>query len=184
MFDTFTKKFPRDCTAAYTITGLQTFWNESLWVEIKVNRDVYLIGLFYSPRTADALFFDSLNKYKEKTLDTTNNIISLGHMNKDVLNPNMHKLKDVLLINTLHNIIEEPPRQLALLDPIILHEDMVPLSQCIIKVPSEISDRCATVVYIPFEHALHGTFTGNIWIYKFANDELFNKKNTSSRYCQ
>ena len=53
---------------------------------------------------------------------------------------------------------------------------MIPLSQDIIKVPSEISDRCATVVYIPFEHALHGTFTGNVWINKFANDELFNKK--------
>ena len=111
MFDTFTQKITRDYTAAYSITDLQTFWNESLWIEIKVNRDVYLISLFYSPRTADALFFDSLNKYKEKTLDTTNNIIILGDMNKDVLNPNMHNLKDVLLINTLHNIIEEPPRQ-------------------------------------------------------------------------
>ena len=39
------------------IYGLETFWNESLWVEIKVNKDSYLIGLFYSPRTADPIFF-------------------------------------------------------------------------------------------------------------------------------
>ena len=32
------------------ILGLETFWNESLWVEIKVNKESYLIGLFYSPR--------------------------------------------------------------------------------------------------------------------------------------
>ena len=38
------------------VTGLETFWNESLWVEIKVNRDIYLIGLFYSPLTADTRF--------------------------------------------------------------------------------------------------------------------------------
>ena len=66
------------CELAHTrVSGLETFWNESLWVEIKVNRDIYLIGLFYSPRTADTRFFDSLNKNIDKALDTTNNIIIL-----------------------------------------------------------------------------------------------------------
>ena len=27
---------------------LETFWNESIWVEIMLNRESYLIGLFYS----------------------------------------------------------------------------------------------------------------------------------------
>ena len=31
------------------VIDLVTFWNESLWVEIKVNRESYLIGLFNSP---------------------------------------------------------------------------------------------------------------------------------------
>ena len=35
------------CELEHTrVIGLQTFWNESLWIEIKVNRDIYLIGLF------------------------------------------------------------------------------------------------------------------------------------------
>ena len=51
------------CERAHTrIIGLETFWNVSQWVEIKANRDICLIGLLYSPRTADAIFFDSLNK--------------------------------------------------------------------------------------------------------------------------
>ena len=50
-------------------------------------------------------------------------------MNEDLFNPNMHHLKDVLLLNSLYNIISEPTRQLALLDPIILHDDMSPLNQ-------------------------------------------------------
>ena len=34
------------CELAHTrIIGLETFWNESLWVEIKVNRDIYLKSL-------------------------------------------------------------------------------------------------------------------------------------------
>ena len=49
-------------------------------------------------------------------------------MNEDLLNPSMHNFKDVLLLNSLQNIIDEPTRQLALLDPIILHEDISPLN--------------------------------------------------------
>ena len=98
-------------------------------------------------------------------------------MNEDLLNTNMHNLKDVLLFKSLHNIISEPTGQLALLGPIIVHEDMSPLSQGITQVPNEISDHCATYVHIPFEYPLHGTFTRNVWIYKDTNYELFNKKN-------
>ena len=57
------------------IIDLETFWNESLWVEIKVNRESYLIGFFYSPQTTDVVFFDALNKNIDKALDITDNII-------------------------------------------------------------------------------------------------------------
>ena len=56
------------------ILGLETFWNESLWVEIKVNKGSYLIGLFYSPLAADPIFFDALNKNIKKALDITSDI--------------------------------------------------------------------------------------------------------------
>ena len=61
-----------------------------------------------------------------------------------------------------------------MLDPIVYHEDMSHLSQGIIQVPNEISDHCTTYVHTPFEYPLHGT--RNVWIYKDANYELFNKK--------
>ena len=41
----------------------------------------------------------SLNLEK-KTLNTTNNIIFLGDINESLLYPNMHNLKDVLLLNS------------------------------------------------------------------------------------
>ena len=86
-------------------------------------------------------------------------------MSEDLLNPNMHNLKDVLFLISLYNIMTEPARQLDLLDPIIVHVDMSPLSQGTIQVPNKISDQCATYVHIPFEYPLHGTFTRNVWIY-------------------
>ena len=98
-------------------------------------------------------------------------------MNEDLLNPHLHNLKAVLLLNSLQNIIDEPTRQLALLDPIILHEDMSPLNQGIIKVPPKISDHRATYVHVPFEYQLNGTFTRNVFI-NMLDYELFNKKNS------
>ena len=57
------------CELVHTqLIGLETFWNASLRVEIKVKKDIYLIGLFSSPRTADAIFFDSPDKDIEKAL--------------------------------------------------------------------------------------------------------------------
>ena len=44
------------------------------------------------------------------------------------------------------------------------------------ELPPDISDHCATYVYLPFEYTVHGTFTRNVWMYKNANFELFNKK--------
>ena len=83
---------------------LEGYWNELIWVEIKVHRQLYLLGTFYSPRTSDANFFESLNKNIERALDITNNVIIVG-MNEDLLNPYVHNLKDILILNSLNNII-------------------------------------------------------------------------------
>ena len=114
---------------------LEGYWNESTWAEIKVNRQIYLLGTFYSPRTSDANFFDSLNKNIEKALDITNNVIIVGDMNEDLLKPNVHNLKDLLILNSLNNVISEPTRQHALLDPIIIHNDMSFLHHGILEIP-------------------------------------------------
>ena len=103
---------------------MEGYWNESIWVETKVHRQVYLLGTFYSPYTSDANFFDSLNKNIERALDITNNVIIVGDMNEYLLNPNVHTLKDLLILNSLNNIISQPTRQHALLDIIIIHNDM------------------------------------------------------------
>ena len=155
---------------------LEGYWNESIWAEIKVNRQIYLIGTFYSPRTSDANFFDSLNKNIEKALDITNNVIIVGDMNEDLLNPNVHNLKDILILNSLNNVISQPTRQHALLDPIIIHNDMSFLHHGILEIPPEISDHSATYLYLPFQYPLHRSFTRKVWLYKNANFELLNNK--------
>lgn len=67
---------------------LEIFWNECLWLEVRINKQLYLIGVFYSPKTADSRFFDVLNQNIEKAFECTQNIVILGDLNEDLLNPN------------------------------------------------------------------------------------------------
>ena len=87
-------------------------------------------------------------------------------MNEDLLNPNVYSLKDILILNSLNNVISEPTRQHAPLDPIIIHNDMSFLHQGILEIPPEISDHSATYLYLPFQYPLHRSFTRKVWLYK------------------
>ena len=56
--------------------------DESIWVEIKVNSVNYLLGLFYSPRTAHVNLINNLNLDIEKAKDFSKNIIIVGDLNE------------------------------------------------------------------------------------------------------
>ena len=65
----------------------------------------------------------------EKALDVTNNAIIVGDINVDLLSPNVHNLKDILILNSLNNTISQSTRQNALIDPVIIRNDMSFLHQ-------------------------------------------------------
>ena len=69
-----------------------------------------------------------------------------------MLNPNYHNLKDLILINNMKNVINEPTRQQAILDPIIITEDLPFLDAGTIGVPNNISDHKATYIHLPFHY--------------------------------
>ena len=69
-------------------SDLEVFWEESLWVEIKINNQQYLLGTFYSPKPQDQHFFEALDRNIEKAMEVSENIIILGDLNEDLLNIN------------------------------------------------------------------------------------------------
>ncbi|MCG7882866.1 MAG: hypothetical protein JAY96_14895 [Candidatus Thiodiazotropha endolucinida] len=150
-------------------TDLEVFCNESIWVEVKVNHINYLIGLFYSPRTADIDFFHNLNLNIEEALDVSKNLIVLGDLNEDLMNPNFHSLKDLITINSLQNIIHECTRLQAVLDPILIPDDMPYLDSGVLETPANISDHKATFVRIPFHYSCQTTFKRLVWLYRNAD---------------
>ena len=113
---------------------------------LKSNRKVVYIYLefFFSPKTSDKTFFEKLNQNLEKATEITKNVIVLGDFNEDLLLSNNNNLKNVLLINSLKNVISEPTRGTALLDPIIVDFDQTVLDCGVLSIPSEISDHKAT----------------------------------------
>ena len=55
------------------------------------------LGTFCSPNTSGSNFFDALNRNIDEASDITNNVIIVVEMNEDLLNLNIHNLKDILL---------------------------------------------------------------------------------------
>lgn len=158
------------------IMELETFCPESIWISVIINRDKYLIGTFYSPRTSDSDFFRKLNINIEKALEITNNIIILGDLNEDLLNPNFKKLKDILIVNSLQNVINEPTRQNALLDPIIIPVDMHFLDSGVLLNSPDVSDHCATYISLTFNYDLKPVFERTVYLYKKADFAQLSEK--------
>ena len=61
-----------------------------------MKQDTFLIGLFYSPTTADSVFFDSFNANIEKASEISNNLILVGDLNEDLLNMTSGECYNVL----------------------------------------------------------------------------------------
>ena len=66
-------------------TDLEVFCEESIWVEIKINNQQYLLGTFYSPKSQDQQFFDALDRNIELALENSEHIIVVGDLNEDLL---------------------------------------------------------------------------------------------------
>ena len=155
---------------------LEIFCQESIWIECRLNKQTYLIGNFYSPRTSDVHFFESLHRNIEIALESSENIILVGDLNEDLLNNNVNNLKDVMLMNSLHNVITLPTRNTALLDPVIVPEEMLVLDSGIIASPNDFSDHSATYICLPHDYPLSSIYKRTVWLYKRANFDLFNQK--------
>ena len=86
-------------------------------------------------------------------------------MNEDLFNLNYQNLKDLIIINSLKNTIEDSTRQQALLDPIIVPDDMLYLDSGTIETLPSISDHKATYIRIPFNYQCQVSFKRLVWIY-------------------
>ena len=148
---------------------LEIFCEESIWVEIRINNQQYLLGTFYSPKPHDQVFFEAFDRNIEKAMEFSQNIVILGDLNEDLLNENHRNLRDILLTNSLQNIITVPTRARALLDPVIVSDDLTVYDSGVLANPDCISDHSTTFLILPHNYYLSVAYTRRVWFYKRAN---------------
>ena len=135
-----------------------------------------MIGVFYSPKTADNVFFRNFDINIEAAFLITINVIILGDLNEDLMNRSFHNLKDILLLNSMIDIINVLTRQNALLDPILTPNDMEYSDSGTLPLAHAITDHSATYISIPFPYELQKCYERTIWLYNRTNFESFNQK--------
>ena len=67
-------------------------------------------------------------------------LIIVGDLSEDLLNPNHHNLRNILLISSLQNTISEPIRLRALLDQVILSDEFLYLDAYTLSIPDTITN--------------------------------------------
>ncbi len=160
------------------ILTLEHILPESIWIGIKDKSYEYLICNVYRPPQLSVEFWDRLNICLENASEIANRIILVGDINEDQLNPANNKFRNILLINNMKNVINEPTRltdySRTLLDPIAVTENLVVYDHGTIHTPSTVSDHYGTYVYVRCNLHLTTSFKRKVWNYKRGNFNLLN----------
>ena len=91
-------------------------------------------------------------------MEFSQNLVIVGDLNEDLLNDNYRNLHDLLLANSLQNIISVPTRERALLDPIIVADDLTAYDCGVLPNPNEISNHLATYIVLPHDYSVSNIF--------------------------
>ena len=76
----------------------------------------------------------------------------------------------------MENVINVATRNNAILDPVIIYDDMPYSDSGVIENPNHISGHKATFLIIPFHYEIQTTYTKLVWIYKKANFERLKRQ--------
>ena len=83
---------------------------ELVWIELSTKTKKFLIGCIYRPPSETVEFWIDLNITIERAMNQYNSILLAGDLNEDLMNPNLHHLKDIIAMNNMINIITLPTR--------------------------------------------------------------------------
>ena len=160
------------------LTDLENPSTDTIWTEIKFKGTTLILCNVYRAPNTNVSFWDTFNISIEKALDICKDVIIVGDLNEDLLNPNCKHLRHLMLLNNLSNVITVPTRvthlTATLLDPILISDSLNSLNEGTIDVPSEISDHRCTYIYLPFTTVENPNVKRKVWLYKHAD---FNKLN-------
>lgn len=152
---------------------------QSTWVEITFHSIKVLLCTAYRPPDSRVSFWEEFNVNIENALDVNPNIIIVGDLNENLFNNNLVNLKNILLINNLRNVINEPtrvtPTSSTLIDPIILSDTVEFDHSGCLDIDQTISDHRATCLFIKSNFPTHVSSSRKIWLYNQADFNHLNE---------
>ncbi len=114
-----------------------------------------------------------MNICLERASEIGTRIVLVGDINEDQLNPTNTNFKNVLMLNNMKNIINEPTRvtehSQTLIGPIAITGDISIYDSGIIQTPPEVSDHRGTYVYFRSNLQSAVPFKRKVWNYKRAD---------------
>lgn len=162
------------------LNDFNTLLPESIWIQIRDQTKHYLICNVYRKPNSAVEFWERLNVSIEKAFEISKNIILVGDINEDQLNPNNHKLKDILFLNDMSNVINTPtrvcPTSNTLLDPIAIASSIHCCNSGIFQTDKQISDHFATYAFFRADLPQNMQYKRLVWNYKRSDFELLNHK--------
>ncbi len=160
------------------ILELETFLPDSIWIEIKDHTQTFIIGTVYRPPHYPVAFWEQFNICLEKVTDACNNVILVGDINEDQLNLTTHKFRDILMLNNMINIINEPTRvtnsSSTLIDPIAVTSNILVYDSGLFLTDNAISDHFGTYTYIKVNFQPIMPFKRRVWNYRRGDFESLN----------
>ena len=122
--------------------------------------------------------WNRLNICFERAFESCENSIQLGDINEDQLNPQNHKLNDIMALNNFRNLIACPTRvfngRSTCIDPIVVSSGIDVVSQGVMDVPNNISVHYSTYAYVKINIHNQSEKTRKVWKYSSADFNTFN----------
>ena len=150
---------------------------EAVWVETKLNQKSILIGSFYRPPNSLIHYWDLIGESFRKVNNTALPFLVLGDFNTDFLNnPSVH-LRNIIQLNSLHQLTSEPTRITATsstcLDLIITQTPELIESTEVL--PAAFSDHSIPCLYLKNTTKPTTSFKRTILNYDKLNKEEYNR---------
>ena len=159
---------------------LENHIDESIWVEIQGKGTRFLLCSTYRPEWTDADYWTRLNHDIGMGYQINQDIILTGDLNSDLFSSRNNKLIDTMNLFNLTNVIEKPTRitghSSTLLDPIIISDSVHYSYSDVLKVPSDIGDHDASIIFIECPKFQTRSFQREVWLYERTDHEHFSSK--------
>ena len=118
---------------------LENHFDETIWVEVLVKGQHFLLCNTYRPELTDQEYWARLIHAIEIRYQINENIVIIGDLNSDLLTTNNNKLLDIMNLFNFTNVIKHPTRvtehSSTLLDPLILSDSLKCFYSDVLKFP-------------------------------------------------